>query len=84
MTIPTAASVLNDPRIYSAEITANNLVTARCLRKWIAAGRFPVPDGNLNGRNFWFVSTYQRWQEEVMAGTYKQERRPKRSASRAA
>jgi hypothetical protein len=84
MSIPTAASVLGDPRIYSAEITANNLVTTRCLRKWIAAGRFPAPDGNLHGRNFWLLSTYQRWQHEVLAGKFKQERRPKCPKKRAA
>lgn len=84
MVILTTESVLSDPRIYSAEITANNLVTTRCLRKWIAAGRFPAPDGNLHGRNFWLLSTYQRWQQEVLAGKFKQERRPKRSGRRAA
>jgi hypothetical protein len=76
-------SALDDPRIYSSEITANNRVTTRCLRKWIAIDRFPAPDGKGHGRNFWFVSTYLRWQQDVLAGKFKQERRPNRFGSRA-
>jgi len=63
-------------RVYSADIIADNKVTDRCLRKWVVSGRFPAPDGNLNGRNFWLASTYKRWQAEVLAGKYSQQRRP--------
>lgn len=77
------ASALDDPHIYSSEITAKNGVTTRCLRKWIATGRFPTPDGNLHGRNFWFLSTYRRWQQDVLAGKFAQTRRPNRFASSA-
>jgi hypothetical protein len=63
-------------RIYSADITADNGVTGRCLRAWIARGRFPAPDGNLNGRNFWLTATYKRWQADVLNGRYANHRRP--------
>ncbi len=63
-------------RVYTSCITAENRITGRCLRKWVAAGRFPSPDGNLNGRNFWLVSTYESWKAEVLAGRYSQRRRP--------
>jgi hypothetical protein len=62
-------------RIYSADVTSDNNISDRCLRKWIVAGRFPAPDGNLNGRNFWLASTYARWQADVLAGRYSQQRR---------
>jgi len=32
--------------------------------------RFPPPDGNLNGRNFWKASTYQKWKADALAGKY--------------
>ena len=63
-------------RLWSSLITQDNNVTDRCLRKWIATGRFPAPDGNLNGRNFWLRSTYERWKADVLAGKYSQQRRP--------
>lgn len=66
----------SEPRIYSARIISDNGITDRCLRKWIAAGRFPKPDGNLNGRNFWLPSTYSRWNADVRAGKYSVARRP--------
>ena len=60
--------------IYSSRITADNNVTDRAIRKWIARGHFPVPDGNLHGRNFWRLSTYRAWQADVMAGKFAQKR----------
>jgi hypothetical protein len=63
-------------RIYSADVTSDNNITDRCLRKWIVNGRFPPPDGNLNGRNFWLPETYRAWQADVLAGRYSQQRRP--------
>jgi hypothetical protein len=63
-------------RVWSAHITRDNGVTDRCLRKWIATGRFPHPDGNLNGRNFWEAETYRRWKADVLDGKYRKERRP--------
>lgn len=65
-----------DDKIWSGEIRTDNKVTDRCLRKWVELGRFPQPDGNLNGRNFWLRSTYERWKAEVLAGRFRQRRRP--------
>jgi hypothetical protein len=62
--------------VYSIDIASDNGITSRCLRKWIQKGRFPPPDGNLHGRNFWLRSTYERWQADVLAGKYSQPRRP--------
>jgi hypothetical protein len=44
-------------------------------------GRFPPPDGNLNGRNFWLRATYERWRSEVLSGRYSQQRRPMAKAA---
>ena len=63
-------------RIWSQEIRRAEGIGDRGFRKWIASGRFPAPDGNLNGRNFWLRSTYERWKADVMAGRYAQHRRP--------
>jgi hypothetical protein len=65
-----------EQRVYASRILTDNDITDRCLRKWIAVGRFPKPDGNLNGRNFWLMSTYKRWEAEVLAGRYSQQRGP--------
>jgi hypothetical protein len=69
-----------DKRVYTGDITADNRITDRGLRKWVASGRFPPPDGNLNGRKFWLLSTYQAWQADVVAGRYSLQRRPGSSA----
>lgn len=66
--------------VFMAEITRDLKVTDRGVRKWISTERFPRPDGNLNGRNFWLTSTYQRWKSDVLAGRYRQHRRPNPSA----
>ena len=58
--------------VFMREIRRDNAVTDRCVRKWIAAGKFPQPDGNRCGRNFWLRKTYRRWQEHVLAGGLKQ------------
>jgi hypothetical protein len=71
-------------RFYAADIIRDNGITLRCFRKWRAAGRFPPADGNLNGRLFWLAATYQRWQADVAAGRYAQERRPGGTPARAA
>lgn len=65
-----------DDRVWSQEIRRNENIGDRGLRKWVASHRFPPPDGNLNGRNFWFRSTYERWKADVIAGKYSQRRRP--------
>lgn len=83
---PTLAST-NPPsndRIWSGEIRRAENIGDRGFRKWIAAGRFPAPDGNLNGRNFWLRSTYERWKKDVLAGRYSQHRRPNASTRVAA
>jgi hypothetical protein len=69
-------SVPDDQRVYARRITDDNGVTGRALRKWITDGKFPQPDGNLNGRNFWLAETYSRWKADVLAGKYSQRRRP--------
>ena len=65
-----------DARLWSADICQAENIGGRCLRKWIAARRFPEPDGNINGRNFWLRKTYDRWRADVMAGKYSQQRQP--------
>lgn len=71
-------------RIWSRQILNEQGVTDRCLRAWIARGKFPAPDGNLNGRNFWLLATYEKWKAAVLAGHYRQARRPNPSAQPAA
>jgi hypothetical protein len=66
---------IND-KIRTTQICATEGVTDRCLRKWVALGRFPAPDGNLNGRNFWLSATYAAWRADVLAGKFSQRRRP--------
>ncbi len=70
-------------KIRTTQICATEGVGDRCLRQWIAKGRFPAPDGNLNGRNFWLRSTYERWKAEVLDGKFCQRRRPGVSAQAA-
>jgi hypothetical protein len=75
MTItPTAAD--DGQLVYTADITRDNRITDRCLRKWIATGRFPAPDSNIGGRHVWLNSTYRRWREEMLAGAHRVDRRP--------
>ena len=64
-------------KVWSRIILEENHVVDRTLRGWITAGKFPPPDGNINGRNFWHRQTYQKWKAEVLAGKYAQERRPR-------
>ena len=64
--------------VFSPEICLDYSVTDRALRKWVATGRFPVPDGNLHGRNFWFARTVRAHKAEVVAGRFRQVRRPLR------
>jgi hypothetical protein len=67
-------------KVWSKDITTDNRIVDRSLRKWVVTGRFPPPDGNLNGRNFWLRSTYEHWKADVLAGRYSQRRRPGVSA----
>ncbi len=71
-----------DDRLWSADILRAENIGGRGLRKWISLGRFPKPDGNLAGRNFWFRRTYERWRLAVAAGKYSQTRRPVRITMR--
>jgi hypothetical protein len=66
----------DDQRVYARRITDDNGLTGRALRKWVSEGKFPRPDGDLNGRNFWLAETYARWKADVLAGRYSQHRRP--------
>jgi hypothetical protein len=68
-----------DSRVWSREILDDQKVTDRCLRNWVTNGKFPPPDGNLNGRNFWLRATYERWKADVLAGRFSQRRRPGQS-----
>lgn len=70
-------------RLWSGNVTSDLSITGRCLRKWVSSGRFPQPDGNLNGRNFWLRSTYEQWKADVLAGRYRQQRRPNPAAQAA-
>jgi hypothetical protein len=68
----------SDFKVYSRQILDENGIGERCLFKWVhdTPPRFPAPDGNLNGRNFWHRSTYEAWKADVAAGKYRQHRRP--------
>jgi hypothetical protein len=72
-TLPTPAS---DPLIYTAAITADLGITDRCLREWISLGKFAPPDANISGKNAWLTTTYQREKAAILAGRFKQLRRP--------
>jgi hypothetical protein len=48
------------------------------------ADKFPPPDGNLGGRNFWFRSSYAKWQADVLAGRYRRESNLSRKSRRVA
>lgn len=56
--------------VFVAEIVKDLSLTQRGLRKWILAGKFPQPDGNLYGRNFWQLATYRQWKNGALAGKY--------------
>jgi hypothetical protein len=57
--------------VFARQILDDQKITDRGLRKWITQERFPRPDGNLNGRNFWRSETYRQWQEDVLQGKYR-------------
>jgi hypothetical protein len=65
-----------DDRVWSREIRRREGIGDRGFRKWIASGRFPPPDGNFCGRDFWLRSTYERWRADVLEGRYHQQRKP--------
>ena len=56
--------------IRTSEICALYNITDRCLRSWIATGRFPRPDANMNGRNAWFAETVDRHRAAMLAGQF--------------
>jgi hypothetical protein len=70
MSQPRTQPTEDGPLVFMSEITRDNGVTDRGVRKWRMTGKFPAPDGNLNGRNFWRRSTYRQWQADVLAGKY--------------
>jgi hypothetical protein len=59
------------PLVFASEVSADYDIGDRGFRKWQTNGKFPQPDGNLNGRNFWRRSTYRKWQADVLAGHYR-------------
>ena len=69
--IPGSAPADDIPLVFATEITTDYGIGDRGFRKWQATGKFPPPDGNLNGRNFWRRSTYRKWQADVLAGRYR-------------
>jgi len=72
----------DEPIVYAPEIRElNGKITDRALRKWIELGRFPKPDGNINGRNFWLASTVRQHRADMLAGKFSQLRRPVARAS---
>jgi hypothetical protein len=68
---PGAALADDTPLVFMPEIMTDNGIGDRGIRKWQSSGKFPPPDGNLNGRNFWRRSTYRAWQADVLAGRYR-------------
>jgi hypothetical protein len=67
---------VGDPLIYTAAIASDLGVTDRCLREWISLGKFAPPDTNISGRNAWLTSTYGREKAAILAGRFRQLRRP--------
>jgi hypothetical protein len=61
------------PLVFVPEIRADSGIGDRGHRKQVVNGKFPPADGNLHGRNFWFRSTYLKWQADVIAGRYRRE-----------
>jgi hypothetical protein len=57
--------------VFMQQIKTECNVTDRGVRKWIQKGRFPKPDGNLNGRNFWLPETFAQWKADALAGKYR-------------
>lgn len=63
-------SVVSDKLIPRTFITSDREITDRALRKQIRSNRFPPPDANINGRNYWLTSTYLKWKEAALAGKF--------------
>jgi hypothetical protein len=82
--IPGDGSSDDSRLVFSKVILADNGIGSRCLAKWIVADKFPPPDGNLGGRNFWFRSSYAKWQADVLAGRYRRESNLSRKSRRVA
>jgi hypothetical protein len=82
MSQPSTPPIEDGPLVFVSEITRDNDVTDRGVRKWITGGKFPQAEGNLNGRNFWRRSTYRQWQADVLAGKYRKASNLNREARR--
>lgn len=50
-------------------------IAPRTVRLWVRERRFPEPDGNVGGRNFWLESSLLQWQAEAIGGRFSTERR---------
>jgi hypothetical protein len=71
---------LGNDRVWSSDIRRAEKIGDRGFRKWISEGRFPRPDGNLFGRNFWLRATYEQWRADVMAGRFRRRSNLSRSS----
>jgi hypothetical protein len=70
--------------VFGAMIDAELKISTRTRRDWIAKGILPPPDGDLMGRAFWRLETYQRFKSDVMANRFSRERLPRLRAASAA
>ena len=59
--------------VWIKEILQDQGIVDRTLRKWIAHGFFPPPDGNRLGHNFWLRSTYVKWRKDLLCGALRRE-----------
>jgi hypothetical protein len=74
--VPSGAPVMAESGqlVYMGRICADNGVSDRSVRTWIARGLFPAPDTNLHGRNCWRLETYRQSQRDLMAGKFSKQR----------
>jgi hypothetical protein len=63
-------SQLNDPLLTTNQVRAlAGSVSTMCLWRWQRDDgvRFPPPDAQINGRNYWRGSTIKSWQDRMAA-----------------
>jgi hypothetical protein len=75
----------DDSIVFAPAFDAFLGIKPRARRGWLAKGLLPPPDGNVQGRPFWLLATFQRFKSEVIAGRFASEKRlPGMSAESAA